>query len=467
MLPSTMAKGSDAVRLVGTVKSWRDRWGFVVSDGVQGDVMVHVRENPSLGGPLRPGEQVEFELGAGKDGAAHAVNATRLSASQEYASSDTGDLLRGTIASFRDGWGLIESPSLAEKLYCGLRDNPRVADLAPGDEVLFRVGLNEKNGKNKAVDTQLMVQEQTNMVGCRTRGTVSKFNDGWGFASSDRFKGTIMLGKKNVQAAGLTMGLAVGMPVEFDVSLASNGKCEAVNISTSYQAPQQPMIMVAGRPGVVYAPPAAYPPPPPMYQYAHAGARDRSRTPRGPIAPVAPMMGAPPPGYVYATKGAPVAPRAPAMVGKGKGGGQPQVASGQRLDGSMAVVKDGWGFVKCPDVAGDVFLGLKDNPQLNGVLPAVGDPLSFEIAVDPKTGRNKALAVAPSMVGIRVRGTVTDVREGGWGFANADGVDGKIMLGQRNCAAAGIQQINVGDVIDFELQRGKKGYEAVNLSWAE
>lgn len=176
-----------------------------------------------------------------------------------------------------------------------------------------------------------------------------------------------------------------------------------------------------------------------------------------------PPMGAPP--FAYAAQASRAPP--PRVPSNGKGGGPQYGGAGQTLVGTMASVKDGWGFIQSPSVAGDIFIGLRDNPGLSGTLPGVGEEVSFEIALDPKTGRHKALNAAPSMGGTRVRGTVKEVREGGWGFASADGVDGQVMLGQRNLAAAGIQQLSAGDVLDFDLQRGKRGYEAVNITWPE
>lgn len=137
-------------------------------------------------------------------------------------------------------------------------------------------------------------------------------------------------------------------------------------------------------------------------------------------------------------------------------------APGRKVSGTMVSVKDTWGFVKTASVQGDVFLGMRDNAQLS-VLPAVGDELSFELVLDPKSGRYKAVSVAPSLKGIRLQGTVTQVRDGGWGFATSEGVEGEVMLGKRNLSASGIEMIHQGDLLEYELNVAAKGYEALNI----
>merc|ERR1711884_133878 len=113
------------------------------------------------------------------------------------------------------------------------------------------------------------------------------------------------------------------------------------------------------------------------------------------------------------------------------------VAPNPRYSGTMTSVKDAWGFVKIASLQQDVFLGLLENPHLP-TLPAVGDKLSFELRVDSKSGRYKAVSVAPSPKGPRVQGTVTEVQGGGswgWGSTTSKGVEGVVMFGKRNLIA--------------------------------
>jgi len=143
----------------------------------------------------------------------------------------------------------------------------------------------------------------------------------------------------------------------------------------------------------------------------------------------------------------------------------------------MVSVKETWGFVKTASIPGDIFLGMRDNPQLSA-LPAVGDELRFELTLDLKSGRYKAVSVAPSLKGTRVKGTVTKVKDGSgtrvkgtvakvkdgsWGFATSEGVEGEVLLGNRNLGASGIETIHEGDVLEYELDLGPKGYSALDI----
>lgn len=508
-------------RYSGTVKSFKGQWGFLVADGVEGDVFLHLKDSPACNNAaLRVGESLEFELtSGGPNNQARAVNATRLDGGGDDAFAG-GAALTGTVKSFRRGWGLIDSPSVEGSLYFGERDNPQCHEgsLLPGDEVTFELGTNPSDGRSKAINVQVAVRDQSECVGQRVRGAVKSWQDGWGFATSTRFQGTILLGRKQVSAAGI--GLQVGEPVEFEVSVSPNGKYEATNISK-----------------VGMAPPAAMPGRPPLalMNGGNAGARDRSRTPYG--APAAAGQGQyvgtvktfrdgwgflvcdQLPGDVYVKMrdspnlvqplqqgeavsfdlvyrnaseknngataanvqrlggggGMAMTPRA-AMPppqpqqpwqgkGKGKGAPQPMGAQSAQHTGTLVQFKpppDNWGWVESPTCNGQVFFGLRDNPQLQPP-PNVGDTLVFELGAGPK-GRSKAINVSASMIGQRVQGVMRSLKEG-WGFAATDGISGNVMVGKKALMASGldISMFQVGDAIDFEVNMTAKGYEAVNI----
>lgn len=534
-------------RVVGTVKSWKDQFGFLTSPEVQGDIFVHAHENPELGGPLYVGEQVIFDLTSGKNGQPHAKNVARTGATGGQAIPS----MTGVLVSFRDGWGLIESPSLPEKLYCGERENPLLKEqgVSTGDEVQFEVGTNMSNGKSRAANMRLVVKEQSELVGRRCNGIVKTWKDGWGFASSSKFSGMIMLGQKHLQAAGLSWQLQVGATVSFEVSHGKQGKYEAVNIASTMPAassfqPPPPSTPFPGYNATFVPRTVAHVVPPtsgafyggaaPGYGSSFGGARDRSRTPaaRGSgrmTGTVKTFRGSwgfiqsdHQPGDIYVHAGAADRPLqagervefdmdakpgnhngararnvtslgggpvgvggvevglgggfgggAGAGGGKGMGKGMGKGVAfssappGQKVSGKMVSVKDTWGFATTASIQGDVFLGMRDNPHL-AALPSVGDELSFQLSLDPKSGRYKALSVAPSLKGKRVQGTVMKVRDGGWGFASSEGVEGEVMLGKRNLSASGIEKIHEGDMLEFELNVAAKGYEAININvvWA-
>jgi len=506
--------------LTGTVKLFRGQWGFLTAEDVDGDVFLHLNDSPALANiELKVGETVSFELtSGGPNNEARAINAARLDSDDEGSSSA---VLTGHVKSLRRGYGLIDSPSLEGSMYFGERDNPQLkeGELSPGDEVTFELATNPSDGRNKAVKVSTVVKEQSACVGTRVRGAVKSFQEGWGFATSTRFAGTILLGRKHVSAAGV--GLQVGDVVEFEVALAPNGKHEAVNITKVGMAGMWQPPPPAGLPRLALTNGGG--------AAVQAGARDRSRTPHA--APQGQYTGQVKtfrdgwgflvsdqvPGDIYVKMqnspnlGQPLQPGEavsfdivwrteqsarnngatamnvqrlggsgcmalvvpPPPQGQpwgGKGGFAPPAPPAMRAISSQHVgtlvqfkpPPDSWGFLESPTCDSQVFFGMRDNPQLQA-LPNVGDKLAFELAAGPK-GRSKAINVAPSMIGQRVNGVIRNVYEG-WGFASTDGIPGKIMVGKKALTASGLDasMLQVGENIEFEVSMAAKGYEAVNI----
>lgn len=268
-------------------------------------------------------------------------------------------------------------------------------------------------------------------------GWVKSFRESWGFITSEYHEGDIYV---NAKENRLESALQPGEMLEFELDRrpGSHNGARAINV-----------VRLSGGGNGAYG--NAYAPPPPPMQRAY------------------PPQAPPPPPQQYHQQYPPPPPQQqhqqyppapPKGKGAAKGGYAP--AAGQRVSGTMASTKDGWGFARTASVTGDVFLGLRDNAHLEA-LPMVGDELTFELTLDPKSGRYKAVSVAASLKGTRVQGTVTSVKDGGWGFASSPGVDGHVMVGKRNLTAAGLDALQVGDVLDFELNVGNKGYEAINI----
>lgn len=124
--------------------------------------------------------------------------------------------------------------------------------------------------------------------------------------------------------------------------------------------------------------------------------------------------------------------------------------------------ESGWGWIKCAATGSDVFFGLKDNPHMTPMTLNVGDSVMFGTGINQKTGKPKAVNVQASRVGQRVQGTVREMR-GDWGFANSPGMDTGILLGQKTLQTCGLVGLQAGEMLEFELAQGKKGYEAKNI----
>lgn len=297
--------------------------------------------------------------------------------------------------------------------------------------------------------------------------------DGWGFAASPRFAGSILLGKRSVGAAGFAPGaLLVGDTVEFEVAPSASGsedKFEAVSIrkmaiaGPSFPAVAPYPVIQARNPVYAAAPPMAY------------GA----------------MMACGGAGY----RGSPYAATAPPSSPNGK------------LPGIVKTFRDGWGFILSDYVPGDIFVSTQNCPGTGGYLEP-GESVVFDVAYKSANGRNNGASAfnvvraappnvphrapagslrpsfpapamrprqplgpprfappaAPQSSGQRVRGTVTLVKDI-FAFAESPGVDGWILLGTKNLVAAGLDAslLQVGDVVEFELATAAKGYEALAI----
>eukprot|EP00411_Alexandrium_monilatum_P101725 CAMPEP_0175792230 /NCGR_PEP_ID=MMETSP0097-20121207/82858_1 /TAXON_ID=311494 /ORGANISM="Alexandrium monilatum, Strain CCMP3105" /LENGTH=520 /DNA_ID=CAMNT_0017103409 /DNA_START=21 /DNA_END=1580 /DNA_ORIENTATION=- len=240
--------------LTGTVKLFRGQWGFLTAEDVDGDVFLHLNDSPALANiELKVGETVSFELtSGGPNNEARAINAARLDSDDEGSSSA---VLTGHVKSLRRGYGLIDSPSLEGSMYFGERDNPQLkeGELSPGDEVTFELATNPADGRDKAVKVQRVVKVLSACVGQTVRGAVKSFGEGWGFATSTRFAGQILLGRKQVSAAGVA--LQVGDSIEFEVATCPNGKHEAINITKVGTAGMWSPLPPAGPPRLALAAP--------------------------------------------------------------------------------------------------------------------------------------------------------------------------------------------------------------------
>merc|ERR1712054_312409 len=93
--------------LLGEIKSFKENWGFIVSDSFSGDLFVHLRSNKQLGA-VSAGDLVQFEVEEDPQSAGgfHAVNATL----QRRDPLDlVGQQVQGWVKSFRSGWGFLNS----------------------------------------------------------------------------------------------------------------------------------------------------------------------------------------------------------------------------------------------------------------------------------------------------------------------------------------------------------------------
>eukprot|EP00435_Cladocopium_sp_Y103_P036835 s78_g9.t1 len=137
-----------------------------------------------------------------------------------------------------------------------------------------------------------------------------------------------------------------------------------------------------------------------------------------------------------------------------------------------------WGFINSPSFSGDLFVGLRNNPQLSAAL-AAGDQVEFSIrqmdnkteAIDvhvlghgPGTGpahRNDGAnatekgAQVRHLVGQRLEGSVRSFRDA-WGFVVSEAFQGDLYLHRRNNSELG--PVQAGDPVTFQVSEEAPGH---------
>jgi len=139
----------------GVIRSFKDGWGFVVSDLFEGDLFLHQGSNPTSGS-LNPGDNVVFDIVKGSNGKCHA---THVQVVPCEISDLEGRRCSGQVRSFRDNWGFVTSPKFAGDLFVGMKSNPMLPRiLAQGDQIEFTVQacVGKSRGGFEAVDVTFL-----------------------------------------------------------------------------------------------------------------------------------------------------------------------------------------------------------------------------------------------------------------------------------------------------------------------
>lgn len=163
--PAAALTGNNAERfqhilgqpIVGSVRSWKGEWGFLVApEAYEGDLFCH-RGNLNNGAEiLAVGARVTFEVNTDPRGRATALNVTCLSEPQDWAAS--GVQLQGQIRSFREPWGFLVAPgAFVGDLFF------HIEHMDPGLRHLVQTGLQvsftievDKTGRHTAMNIQLV-----------------------------------------------------------------------------------------------------------------------------------------------------------------------------------------------------------------------------------------------------------------------------------------------------------------------
>lgn len=347
-------------KLVGKIKSFKENWGFIVSDHFAGDLFVHLRSNVSLQG-VRVDDMVTFHVEqdpASKDGGYHAVGTTLFGEIEPR--ELVGHTVQGWVKTFKGSWGFLNSHRFQGDVFVGLNANRHLGQVAleNGEPVEFEIAADAKSERGveavklvrvlKAGGSPMMHGYGMNQMhypsgqygaygqspghdldrlqGMRCHGQVRKFKGAFGFVTSDMFAGDLFIGTRSNPDLPV---LQPGDQIEFTVQ-AAPGKSQA-----GFEA----VHVVLGSNG----------------GGGSGGTRNRSRSP------------------------------------KGQGSKDAGQFVGQMLTGWIRTFKSPWGFVNSDIFQGDLFVGTKSNPNLPSQIED-NQPVQFEVAAG-KGGKFEAINV--------------------------------------------------------------------------
>mmetsp|Transcript_6207 Transcript_6207/g.11271 ORF Transcript_6207/g.11271 Transcript_6207/m.11271 type:complete len:632 (-) Transcript_6207:36-1931(-) len=250
-------------RVHGTIRSFRESWGFVVSEAFEGDLFLHQGSNPGILG-LQAGTSILFDISMGAGGRAHA---TSVQVAPPGPDSMVGQRCRGQVRSFRDTWGFVVSSDFYGDLFFGTRSNPALASRSPkeGDQVEFTVAVQQSANSPKPQYEAVQVAfvngaaytqgfqhrspvvhaardhsrtprpagarsgDAHSYIGHRLEGWIRSYKGEWGFVNSSQFTGDLFVGAKyNTNLVGAQV--QPNQRISFEVSQGTGGKLEAINV---------------------------------------------------------------------------------------------------------------------------------------------------------------------------------------------------------------------------------------------
>merc|ERR1712137_468271 len=262
-----ISSNSDEV-LTGTLRSWRNQWGFIICpDRFDGDLFIH-KDNILQGIPVPSlvGHPVQFQIGQDSRGRPHASQArllgqpevppqiTAVTAPTKESSSTTqtmkftqvlGKEITGTVRSWKQDWGFIISPEHFEGDLFVHKENLSngLEYLTPNVRVGFQVGI-DSQGRPTALTCKCLCEAKDWCgSGIMLTGRLRSWRDPWGFIiSPGSFNGDLFFRKENFSPAFLLDQFCAGMEVAFRIELDRQGRCTATGVThLSVSSSQRPV----------------------------------------------------------------------------------------------------------------------------------------------------------------------------------------------------------------------------------
>ncbi|CAJ1379257.1 unnamed protein product [Effrenium voratum] len=385
---------------------------------------------------------------------------------------------RGRVRSFSGQWGFINSPEFSGDLFVGLRRNPQLSGLAPGDEVDFAVA--EVDGKLEATEVQLVrlnerreevltarpMAQVTHLVGQRFAGNV-RFRDSWGrnpdlepILAGDPVNFQVAEDGDQCHADSATVPKSTlsdlhgrhlsGWVKSFkgNWGLIQSSHFDGDLFVGLGRNPQLKMPLVPGE-GVTFL----------VNRDERAGKFQATEVQSDTSVDIPPGVARP-------------------IAGQPEDGARQEARELPELVGEVCagVVKsfrDGWGFVNSDAFVGDLFLHEGSNPGLPRLQP--GDPVEFVVQLQGKLGT--ALG-KPHATNVKLQSQATSFSRwtgqlcsgtvkkfsGEWGFIVSPQFEGDLFVGTRsNPHISG--GLLAGDIVEFEVfrEKGKEAFEAVKV----
>jgi len=270
------------------VRSWKEKWGFIVSDSFEGDLFAHMDYLVQPGLIPTQGARVSFEVGTGQKNRPSALQIQILTggvvpqvsampaqfqaapmqslpmqqppaepgmgrASEEVLSTLVGQRMEGTMRSWKDVWGFVTCPHFSGDLFAHIENTVANAPLATGSLVVFEVGV-DKKGRHTAQRIESISKPEHWVGKGLCKGTLKSWRDSWGFIISGQFAGDLFCHVMNVNPQSKGQ-LALGAPVSFTVEMDEKGRLTARQVRVEGGAPMlQAMPQLGGMQGLAGLP---------------------------------------------------------------------------------------------------------------------------------------------------------------------------------------------------------------------
>jgi len=463
-----------ATRHVGTIRSFKETWGFITAPDHEGDLFVGLKNNPHLAGQELVGREVEFEIRARQDGKAEAIGVTVLAGTEsrpdqkfraEEMASLVGAWLEGAIIEMLDTYGYIAVEGFSADVIFHMVENPQVKQMQIADAVSFQLSQDHRNGSLRAVSAiplavmkhDLETFSESNAV---LMGRVKSFRGTWGFLNSVRFDGDLFVGlkeNKHLEPAGLVQGEAV----EFEVKRETKG-----DGSVGYQAMRVRRLSAPTRTPERMEPVAS------SSSTASRGisqwASSVSVDPAS-LAPAIEALAHSSPDVLQKLADV-LVPLANAAKGSGGPRPRPEALTGSRVEGIVTRLQ-GDAVSDWAVIASDSFEGEVAAHQGSRLL-RVGERVSLTLAWGPRggvVGTNISVLTQPASAGFdrkpqpgeRYVGQVRSFRDT-WGFITSSSFNGDLFVGMKTNTHLD-QPLEQGDKVQFTVATNKKDLEAINV----